>query len=185
MLTLLTLTGAVPVTDAVAQNTRSGMWGGFGVGDGSFACENAFTCHRWTGEARRSIRAMAQIGGAVSNRVLAGVQAGAWRRSEGTASQTVATLGPTVRVYLARGAAFYLQGTLGLSVHDLSGTEDDIILNNRTYGLAGLVGVGDDIRVRGKTHVTVGFNLVGTTAFGDAFDGSRNMWQLVIGPSWF
>ena len=174
-LPILLLAAALCATPVRAQTPQANALSrGFGFGYGSFACWKSFTCDH------RSLSAYADIDKAISAQLLAGFQLNGWLVDRGIrmgAASAVLSFRP-----LRRGGLRF-KGTLGLSA--VKPASEDDMGYSLEFGGAASFGVAYDIPLSPSMSLSSGINVVGTTPVGSIFDESRNMWQLLIGLTWF
>ena len=154
---------------AHAQNPqdRMGFWFNAGLGYGSLGQENV--------DSREGgLSGGLQIGTTLSQKLLIGAGANAWRKSENGATLTAATYTALVRFYPSATGGFFLNGGLGIGRVDM---EVEGLGSAAENGLGVMLGLGYDFRVGRNVSVTPFWN--GAAISNDA--GSANFGQIGLG----
>jgi Outer membrane protein beta-barrel domain len=165
---------AVLATTAFAQHaqTRQGFWIGGGLGYGSLGLScDAPSCGDVGREGGPS--GYFNLGGTLGQSFRLGVESNAWRKSEGTATVTMANFSGAGYWYPMPAGGLFLKGGVGYSTLSV---EDDIgDASDSGFGFLG--GVGYDIRVGRNLSITPVANW-----YRGGFDGgSANVLQLAVG----
>jgi hypothetical protein len=158
--------------EAAAQRTleRSGFFIGLGLGYGSLD----LTCDGCDFDRQSGLSGYLRLGGAVSDRVLLGVESNGWYKSEDGVGVTAGTLTGSVYVYPSSEADLFVRGGVGIASLD----SEDI---NADTGFGWSVGLGYDIPIGRKTALTPYANW-----FVGHFDGGgTNTLQVGLGVNWY
>jgi hypothetical protein len=170
-LALALLVSVVGVAQGQRPQTREGFWFGFGLGYGSFGCED---CNDREG----GVAAYIKLGGTVSRTVLLGFEANAWGRKEGDISITQSHGSAVIYFYPSVTGGFHLKGGLGYAIsrlhEDLGG---GFSFDDTEYGGGILLGLGYDARIGRNLSLVPHFNFLGAS-----FDGAKsNFIQVGLG----
>jgi hypothetical protein len=122
------------------KNQRDGFFIGFGFGYGSLSLEGA-------DGTEGGLSGMLRIGGALSQKVLIGVETNGWTKSEGGATLTFGTLTGAVQFYPSANGGFFLTGGAGVATITLTDFDAE-------FGLGVLLGLGYDFRVGRSISIT-------------------------------
>ena len=121
-------------------NKRSGFFIGLGLGYGALSIEGA-------PESEGGLSGMIRLGGALSQKVLLGVETNTWTKSESGATLTFSTFTAAIQFYPSATGGFFLTGGFGYGVFSLTGFDSQ-------SGAALLLGLGYDIRVGGNISIS-------------------------------
>jgi len=145
------------------RNERKGFFIGFGFGYGGLSFEGA-------DGTEGGVSGMLRIGGALSQKLLIGVESNGWYKSEQGATLTFGTLTGAVQFYPAANGGFFRSGGAGLATLTLTGLDAE-------YGLGVLLGLGYDARVGRNFSITPFLN-----GFASSIDGTTvSVGQLGVG----
>jgi hypothetical protein len=132
---------------AQRPQTRAGLWGNFGIGQGSYGCEGC--------DGRRGGDAATfAIGGTLSSKVLLGVGINAWAKKINGVDVTVGTVTALARFYPSATGGFFLVGGLGYGSEDVKSGG----LSYSESGAGAVLGMGLDLRVGRNLSVTPYWN---------------------------
>jgi hypothetical protein len=169
----LTLAAANPA-DADAQNpqTRQGFFISFGVGGGSFGCEDC-------GDRETGAAALIHLGGTLSPRLLLGADISGWSKSVedsggGEARLTHANLTAALQFYPSAAGGFWLKGGIGTSTLRAEASGGGVTISGDETGFGLTAGLGYDIRLGTNFSLTP----YGSFSFGSIEGGSVNHAQL-------
>lgn len=154
-----------PVVSAQNPQTRSGLWGQFGLGIGSYGCEGC------SGRESGGAGTLA-LGGTLSSKVLLGAGVNVWTKEVSGVDVTAGTVTAMIRFYPSATGGFFLVGGLGYGSLQLSSGGTSI----SESGAGALLGLGLDIRVGQKISLTPFWNGNGISIDG----GNSNFGQLGI-----
>lgn len=145
--------GALLTAPLAAQNrqTRHGFWFSGGLGYGSLGCQD---CDGREGGLSGGIA----LGGTLSQKVLLGVSANGWYKSESGVTLNTGTLTAAVRFYPSATGGFFLTGGLGVGTLELG---INGLGSAKETGYGALLGVGVDIRVAPNVSLTPFWNGMG------------------------
>lgn len=169
-LAIMAATGSV---EAQNRQDRRGFWIGFGVGGGSFGCED---CSREGGFSGHF-----KLGGTPSRKLLVGGETNGWVKEEEGATLSMSNVSAVVYFYPSATGGFHLKGGLGLSVLSLDidlGGGTTLSTDDTGGGL--LLGLGYDARLGRNVSLVPFFNFLGGSFDGD----TANFWQLGVGLTW-
>jgi len=145
---------AVSAASADAQRSRAantqahdGLWFSGGLGYGSLGCDNC-------GSREGGMTGDLAFGTTISQRLLVGVGASAWSKSDQGARLTISTLDARVRFYPSTTGGFFVTGGLGLG----SARGDFGGFSETQNGIGTVLGLGWDIRVAKNTSITPYWN---------------------------
>lgn len=158
--------------EAAAQRTleRSGFFIGVGLGYGSLD----LTCDGCDFDRQSGLSGYLRLGGAITDRVLLGVESNGWYKSDDGVGVTAGTVTGTVYLYPSSEADFFVRGGAGLATLD----SEDI---NADTDFGWSVGLGYDIPIGRKTALTPYANW-----FTGHFDGGgTNTLQVGLGVNWY
>lgn len=176
LLALCTAVLALVPSHGTAQNpqTRDGFFIGFGLGPGSFGCEDC-------GDRETGIAAHLELGGTVSPSLLIGAESAAWTKEvEDGVRITHANLSAIAQFYPSAEAGLFLKGGVGFSRLEVEASSGGVSASVSDEGLGLTAGLGYDIRVGSNFSLSpyLGF------AWGDFEGGSANHGQLGLGVTW-
>jgi hypothetical protein len=158
--------------EAAAQRTleRSGFFIGVGLGYGSLD----LTCDGCDFDRQSGLSGYLRVGGAITDRVLLGVESNGWYKSDEGVGVTASTVTGTVYLYPSSEADFFVRGGAGLATLD---SED--INADTSFGWS--VGLGYDIPI-GRTAALTPY----ANWFTGHFDGGgTNTLQVGLGVNWY
>ncbi len=126
---------------------RSGFWFSAGLGWGSLGCQD---CGSRTGGLSGNL----SLGGTLSNKVLLGVSANGWTKSDSGVTLSVNAITAAARFYPS-GHGFFLIGGLGIGT--VSGAVSGFGSSSET-GVGALLGLGYDMKIGPKLSLTPYWN---------------------------
>lgn len=141
---------AVSVTaTAQAQNSqaRDGFWFSGGLGYGTLGCDNC-------GSRENGISGGLSLGGTISPRLLLGIGASGWTKTDQGATLTVGLVDARVRFYPQTTGGFFL--TAGAGLGSITGSYGGFSSTEQGPGM--ILGLGYDIRVARNTSITPYWN---------------------------
>ena len=155
-----------------AQRTleRSGFFIGFGFGYGSLD----ITCDGCAVDREGGVSGYLKLGGALSERVLLGVESNGWYKSEEGVGITFGTLTGSVYLYPSSTANLYLRAGAGIATLDVEDFDTET-------GFGWSFGAGYDIPIGSRTGLTPFANW----SFGDFDGGGTNVIQVGLGINWY
>lgn len=127
---------------------RSGFWFSAGLGWGSLGCQN---CGSRTGGLSGNLA----LGGTLSNKVLLGVSANGWTKSENGSTLSVNAITAAARFYPSARSGFFLIGGLGIGT--VSAAVSGFGSGSET-GFGALLGLGYDMKIGPKLSLTPYWN---------------------------
>ncbi len=135
---------------AQAQNAqvRDGFWVSGGLGYGLLGCQDC------DGEREGGVSGGISLGGTVSPRVLLGIGASGWSKSEGGARVTVGLVDARIRFYPRAKGGLFLTG--GVGIGSIEGSFGGFSATETAPGL--ILGLGYDWRVSPNASVTPFWN---------------------------
>jgi hypothetical protein len=90
---------------------------------------------------------MLRLGGALSNKLLIGIETNGWTKTESDITLTFGSLAAALQFYPSSNGGFFLSGGLGLGVLGATGFDSET-------GLSVLLGLGYDIRVGSNISIS-------------------------------
>ena len=152
--------------------TREGFWIGFGLGGGSFGCDECGDEDRLTGAA-----AYFKLGGTVNQNVLLGAEINGWAKSEDGATLSLSNVNAVIYLYPSKTGGFHFKGGIGLATvrFEIGDVEAD------ETGGGAVLGIGYDARV-GKNFSLTPFLNVTAGRFDNGY--KANTVQVGLGASW-
>lgn len=171
MLAILAVAGSAEAQD---RQERRGFWIGFGLGGGSFGCED---CEGREG----GFSGHFKLGGTPSRKLLVGGESNFWVKEENDATLSMTNVSAVVYFYPSETGGFHLKGGLGLSVLSLDvdlGGGTTLSTDDTGGGL--LLGLGYDARLGRNFSLVPFLNFLGGTFEG----GTANFWQVGAGLTW-
>jgi hypothetical protein len=132
-----------------APQTRAGLWFNGGLGFGSFSCNGC--------DGRLSgLSGGLSLGTTIDERLLVGIGTAGYARSVDGTLLSVGTLDARARFYPVRTSGFFMTGGLGLGTLSVDSITE--------HGVAAVLGLGWDVRVRPNLSLTPFWNGIGISA---------------------
>jgi hypothetical protein len=156
-------------TSLAAQRVgdRRGIWLGAGLGMGSARLSCTVCRENRDGGTSGYLRA----GATVSKRLLLGLEATAWYKSQGDVDQLLGSLQAVAFLYPRATSGFYLKTGIGLSNYSAKDSDDKV----SSQALAGQIGVGYEVAMSRSLSIVPYANFLASTGgdvrFNDTISG--------------